>query len=315
MPALGQTRAYLALVVIVTVWASYPALAKVALRDFPPFFLAVSRCSLASAFLVLMLLRRGEEPLQSLTAGALRAFLFLGVTGYWMSTQFSYLGYYYTTAANAVILQAATPVMVALGARVYLGERLTPAQRLGVGVSVLGVLLVITNGRLAMLRPEEVRPGDLITVAALTGWSAYTVYGKRLLGVHSPELATTAAYVLGTLLMIPTAALTASLFPPPRLGSATAWAVVVYQALVGALAHLWWYRAVKEVGPSVSAIFTNLQPVVGVFLAWLIVGETIGLWQLVGGAVVVAGVAMTTRGGSRGRRKAGAPPPADDPMR
>lgn len=290
---MSPARAYLLLVLIVSIWASYPALGKLALRDMPPFLLAVLRCSLASIFLVTLLLRAHGQPLHGLTAGAFRTFLFLGVAGYWLSTQFSYLGYYFTTAANAVILQAAMPVMVALGARVYLGERLRRIQQIGAAVSVVGVLLVITNGRLALLRPEDLRAGDFITIGSLTGWAAYTVYGKRVLRDHSPELATTAAYVLGTLLMIPTAAATAQFFPPPRLGSLVAWSVILYQALIGALAHLWWYRAVNVVGPSVAAIFINLQPAVGVLLAWLVLGETIGAWQVAGGALVVAGVVLT----------------------
>jgi drug/metabolite transporter (DMT)-like permease len=295
MPGLGQTRAYLLLVLIVSIWGSYPALAKVALTDFPPFFLASVRCSLASAFLVALLARTSGEDLRDLGPRALASFAFLGVTGYWVSTQFSYLGYYYTTAANAVILQAATPVMVALGARLYLGERLRRTQQAGAAVSVLGVLCVITNGRLALLRPEEMRAGDFITLGALTGWAAYTVYGKRVLAEYSPALATTAAYVIGTLLMIPTAVVTAPLFPPPRLTSAFAWGVVLYQAILGALAHVWWYRAIQVVGPSLSAMFLNLQPLVGVLLAWLIVGETVGVWQVIGGALVVGGVGLTTR--------------------
>ncbi|MBI1733823.1 MAG: DMT family transporter [Candidatus Rokubacteria bacterium] len=296
-----RARAYIVLVVVVSIWASYPALGKLALRDLPPFFLAVVRCSLASAFLVALLVRAHGTPFHALTPSAFRAFLFLGVTGYWLSTQFSYLGYYFTTAANAVILQSATPVMVAVGARFYLGERLTRRQQIGVGVSVLGVLMVITNGRLALLRPEEMRAGDFITLGALTGWAAYTVYGKRVMREHSADLATTAAYVLGTLLMIPTAVATAPYFPAPRLTSPVAWSIVVYQAIIGALAHVWWYRAINVVGPSVSAIFINLQPVVGVLLAFLILGETIGVWQVVGGTFVVAGVVLT---GSGARRRA-----------
>src|SRR5262249_30833636 len=83
---------------------------------------------------------------------------------------------------------------------------------------------------------------------------------------------TTAAYCLGTLLILPTAVLTAPLFPVPRLGSLTAWAVVFFQGLLGAVAHIWWYEAVHVVGPSQAAIFTNLQPIVGIVLAPLLLG-------------------------------------------
>src|SRR2546425_11061073 len=156
-------------------------------------------------------------------APAVLAIIVLGVAGIWGSTQFSYVAIYYTTAGNVVILQAAPPVMVALGARFYLGERLATRQWLGVVVSVFGVLLVITSGRLGALRLEELRAGDFIALGSLIGWSIYTVYGKRVLAILSPALATTGAYVAGTLLILPTALLTAPLFPAPRPGSLTAW--------------------------------------------------------------------------------------------
>src|SRR5437773_2221355 len=233
---------------------------------------------------------------------AIRALLVLGVAGIWGSTQFSYVAIYYTTAGNAVILQAATPVMVALGARFYLGERLEPLQWLGVTVSVFGVLLVVTSGRLAALRLEELRVGDFLVLAPAVGWSTYTVYGKHVLGTLSPALATTGAYVCGTLLILPTALVAAPFFPAPRVGSLTAWAVVLYRGVLGAVAPVWWYRVVEVVGPSRASIFLNLQPLVGIALAGALLSEPIGLWQILGTASVLAGVALTTR--SRGEPRA-----------
>ena len=297
MPGLSQTRAYLALVAIVALWGSFPATGKLAAQDFTPFVLAAVRCSVASCFLVFLLVRSGERAAKGLTPAALRIFLVLGLAGIWGSTQWSYVGYYHTTAGNAVILQAGAPVMVALTARFYLGERLRPLQWAGVTVSALGVLLVVTSGRLAALRIEELRAGDFITLASLTGWSVYTVYGKRVLGTLSPALATTGAYVVGTLLIYPTALLAAPLYPPPRLGSFAGWFVVFYQGVIGAVAHVWWYRAVQVVGPSRSAIFMNLQPIVGIALAAALLREPIGLWQLLGTVCVLLGVGLTTARG------------------
>jgi len=297
VPGLSQTRAYLALVVVVALWGSYPATGKLAVQDFTPFVLAAVRCTVASCFLVFLLVRSGERAARGLTPAALRVFLVLGFVGIWGSTQWSYVGYYHTTAGNAAILQAATPVMVALTARFYLGERLRPLQWLGVAVSSLGVLLVVTSGRLAALRIEELRSGDFITLASLTGWSVYTVYGKRVLGTFSPALATTGAYVAGTMLIYPTALLAAPLYPVPRLASFAGWFVVFYQGLLGAVAHVWWYRAVEVVGPSRSAIFMNLQPIVGIALAAALLSEPIGLWQILGTACVLAGVGLTTARG------------------
>lgn len=276
-------------------WGSYPATAKLALRDIPPLMLAAIRCTLASAFLIFLLLRAGAETLRGLTPATLRDFVILGAFGIWGSTQITYLAIYYTSASNAVILQAATPVIVGLGSWLYLDEKLGLRQWGGVALSVLGVLLVITDGRLAALRPEELRAGDFINLVGLCGWSAYTLYGKRVLTRTSPAVATTGAYVVGTLMIIPTAIIAAPLFPAPRLASATAWTVIFYQGLLGAVAHVWWYRAVSVVGASRSAVFLNIQPVVGVVLATTMLREALTGWDVLGGVFVLAGVALTAR--------------------
>ena len=293
MPALSQTRAYAALLLIATLWGTFPATGKLAVQDFPPVFLTALRAVIASTFLVVLLLRSGAETIRGLGPGSIRAFVVLGVCGLVLSTQLSYVGYAYTTAANAAILQAATPVLVALGARAYLGERLRRRQQAGVAVSALGVLVVVTDGRLWALRLEDLRSGDFITLAGLVAWMTYTVYGKRVVSTHSPAL-TTAAYVAGTCILVAEAVLTAPLFPRPVLTSTRAWIVVVYHALLGAVAHIWWYRAVDRVGASRAAVFMNVTPIVGVALAAALLHEPIGIWEVVGTLLVLAGVALTT---------------------
>ena len=296
MPRLSQTRAFVALFLIASLWGTFPATAKLALADIPPTLMTAIRCAIAAAFLAILLLRSGFDAARELTAEAVRAFFILGISGLVVSTQISYWGIYTTTAANAAILQATAPVMVALGARVFLGERMRRLQRAGVVISMLGVLLVVTQGRLAELAASELRLGDFLTLLGLVGWTVYTVYGKRVLAGHSPVLTTTAAYVCGTLVLLPLAIVTAPLTPRPRLGSTSAWIVLLYHAIPGAIAHFWWYAAVERVGPSRAAIFMNVTPVVGIGTAALLVGEEIGPWQVGGAAMVLAGVALTTGG-------------------
>ncbi len=294
MPRLSQTRAYAALLLIATLWGTFPATGKLAVEDFSPVFLSAVRAVIASAFLVLLLLRSGAETIRGLGPGSIRAFVVLGVCGLVLSMQLSYIGYAYTTAANAAILQAATPVLVALGARAYLGERLRRRQQAGVAVSALGVLVVVTGGRLWTLRAEDLRAGDFITMIGLVAWTTYTLYGKRIVTTHSPALTTTAAYLAGTAVLVVEAALTAPLLPRPVLTSTRAWAVVVYQAIFGAVAHIWWYRAVERVGASRAAVFMNLTPIVGIALAAALLNEPVGAGELLGVLLVLAGVALTT---------------------
>jgi drug/metabolite transporter (DMT)-like permease len=294
VPGLSQTRAYAALLLIATLWGTFPATGKLAVQDFPPVFLTAVRAVIASSFLVVLLARSGAETMRGLGPDSIRAFLVLGVSGLVLSTQLSYVGYAYTTAANAAILQAATPVLVALGARAYLGERLRRRQQLGVALSAVGVLVVVTDGRLWRLRMEDLRAGDFITLVGLVAWMTYTVYGRRVVMTHSPALTTTAAYVAGTCILVAEAALTAPLFPRPALGSGRAWAVVLYHAILGAIAHIWWYRAVDRVGASRAAVFLNVTPIVGVVLAATLLREPVGVWEVLGTLLVLGGVMLTT---------------------
>jgi drug/metabolite transporter (DMT)-like permease len=294
VPALSQTRAYAALLLIAILWGTFPATGKLAVADFPPIFLTALRGVIASSFLVFLLARAGAETVRGLSPDSIRAFVALGVLGLVISTQLSYVGYVYTTAANAAILQAATPVLVALGARAYLGERLRRRQQAGVAISALGVLVVVTDGRLFLLRVDQLRAGDFITMVGLVSWMAYTLYGKRVVLTHSPALTTTAAYVAGTCILVVEAALTAPLTPRPVLSSLRAWVIVGYHAFLGAVAHIWWYRAVERVGASRAAVFMNITPIVGVVLATTLLAEPVGVWEVLGTLLVLGGVGLTT---------------------
>ena len=295
MPRLSQTRAYGALFLMAALWGTFPTTAKLALEDFSPVLITTLRGLIASAFLAWQLSRSGADATRAITPATLRSLVVLGLLGIAGSTQLSYLAIATTTAANAALLQAASPVMVAVAARMFLGERLRRLQWLGIAVSAFGTLLVITEGRLANLAPAHLRPGDFLVLLSIGTWSGFTIYGKRVLADISPALATTGAYVFGTAVTILVAIVTAPLFAPPRFASAVAWVVVVYHAIPGAIAHVWWYRAVERVGPTRSAIFQNVTPVVGVVLAATLLREVVDAWAVAGGLLVLVGVALTTR--------------------
>jgi drug/metabolite transporter (DMT)-like permease len=319
VPRLSQTRAYVALLLIAALWGTFPATSKLALEHIPPTLLTALRAVIASSFLVALLVRGGAEAVRPPSPEMIRAFFVLGVAGVVLSMHIAYWGIYTTTAANAAILQAASPIMIALGARLYLGERLRRIQQAGVALSMLGVLIVVTEGNLAELAPSEWRLGDFLTLLGLVAWTVYTVYGKRLIATVPPALATTGGYVCGTLVLVPLAIVSLPLMPQARLLSPVAWLVLVYHAVLGAIAHLWWYAAVERVGPSRAAVFLNLTPLVGMALAAVLLAEPIGRWQIYGVLLVLSGVALTTRmsratrpGGKLGESVSGATRPGGE---
>lgn len=290
----SRVSTFLLLVVVVAIWSSYPALVKVALRDMPPFTLAALRCLLASIILAVMVWRGTQVGEVPITRADVPGLLVLGIAGITLSTGTFYLAIHLTSASNASILTATTPVFVALGGHLFFGDRLRAGQWLGVACSALGVLLTVTRGNLRLLEsPPSL--GDGIALVGQVGWATYTLYGKRVMVRLSPQAATAAAYLIGTALLVPVAAIAAPAFSPTRWASLPAWGVVIFQGTLGTLSHVWYYRGVQSVGPAVTAVFMNFQPLVGVALATAVLGETVSLAQGVGAATILLGVWLTSR--------------------
>ncbi|HEV8661977.1 MAG TPA: DMT family transporter [Candidatus Methylomirabilis sp.] len=289
---LSDRGAYLLLILVTAMWGSYFPLTKLALREIPPLTFVALRFSLAAPFLWLILLpdRRAVRP----GRGDLVPFLFLGFSGYVLGTALTYVGVHLTTAINASLIQAAAPVMVAVVSAVFLKEALRPVNWAGVSLSVLGVLLIVSGGAPGRLLRGSFHSGDLVLIVSQVGWAAYTIYGRTVLKRYSPAVATTYAYTVAALVLVPISLLEAPLAPLLDASLLT-WGIILFQALLGGLAHVWYYAGVRAVGASRSVVFMNLSPLVGVLLATLLVGETLRGGHLVGGAVVLAGVFLTTR--------------------
>jgi drug/metabolite transporter (DMT)-like permease len=290
----SRLATFLLLVTVVVIWSSYPTLVKLAVRDMPPFTLGALRCMLATAILGGLVWRGGAGGETPITRQDLPDLVVLGVAGITMSTGVFYLAVQLTSASNAVILTATTPIFVALGGHVFFAERLRRRQWAGVACSALGVLLTVTRGDVRLLETPP-RLGDALALVGQVGWATYTLYGKRVLARLSPRAATAAAYLIGTALLVPIAGLASPAFPPARWTSLPAWGVVIFQGTVGTLSHVWYYRGVQAVGPAVTAVFMNLQPLIGVALATVVLGERLTLAQGLGCAAILVGVWFTTR--------------------
>jgi drug/metabolite transporter (DMT)-like permease len=91
--------------------------------------------------------------------------------------------------------------------------------------------------------------------------------------------------------------LPAMIATPWREVSATAWGAVLYSGIGSmVVAYLIWYRGVRVLGPTRTAMFGNLQPLFALVVAWLALGEALTLWQGVGAASIMSGLLLTRSG-------------------
>ena len=285
--------AYALLLGVALLWAGNYPLAKIGLHELGPVTMSALRAVVAAPLLVLVS-RLLEGPLPPLARRDLIAVVVLAVSGFVGNSALWYVGLRWTSPANAGILGAASPVVVALAAAAWLRERVSPVNLAGIGLTLAAVLLTIAQGSPRTLLTLSVNRGDVIILVSQSLWVVYTLYSRANLSTFSPLQMLAGAHVVAAGLLVPMALVER----PWQAFAHASWvgfSVVLYSALLGTPAHIAFYQAVRTVGPSRAAVFMNLIPFMVLGLSWLMLGEPIHWYHWVGAIGVIGGVVLTTR--------------------
>jgi drug/metabolite transporter (DMT)-like permease len=293
--ATAQRRiASLALVAVMVVWGSTFVVTKAAMQQFPPFTLAFLRFAIATMALTL-LLRRGAlvELRHSVSAGRL---LFLAFTGVALFTAAFNFALVYGSAVQGALLYATTPAVVAICAVLFLKERLSRRRMVGIGLSMIGAALVVATGEARGGDAPAPLVGAALMLFTVVLWGAYTVAAKPIAAADQLAVTFALSAIATLLLLLPTAFETASAgWPMP---TAEGWFGVIYLAVfASAGAYALYNFALRELDASTVGAFTNIDPLVGVVTAFLLLGETLSLLQAGGAAIVLVGMWLASTTG------------------
>jgi len=209
--------------------------------------------------------------------------------------QFLFLfGMRYTTASNAALLYATTPILVLIFSRFFLGERLTTVKIAGVILGFVGVMTVIFERGISA--SMEYLLGNLLIGVAVMAWGLYTVFGKRLIVRYGAVEASSMTLIIGTVMFIPVGAVPALHFPFATL-SLSSWMQILYLAVITSVfSYFLWYFALGRAEAGKVALFANLQPILTTILAVLLLGQQVTLAFVVGGIIALAGVVVAQYG-------------------
>lgn len=282
-----RTRAILVALFVTLLWSSSWVLIKTGLEEIPALLFAGLRYSLA--FLVLLpfaFVSRGRPGgLRAALAPAhLPKLLLLGLVMYGVTQGAQFVALSYLPAQTTSLLLSFTPIMVAILATAFLSERATPQQWVG--------MLIYLVGAGVFLYPADFGGAQVIglavAVAGLLGNALASVLGRNVNRGRqlSPLTVTVVTMGVGAAALLATGLAVDGL---PSL-SARSWLTIGWLAVVNtALAFTLWNLSLRTLTATESSVINNTMLIQIAVLAWVFLGESLGVRQIIGLALATAG--------------------------
>jgi len=283
-----RPSAELALLVTVLIWSGNFSAVKVGVTDIAPLAFSVLRFTLgASVTVAVVVWREGWPRFQRRDLPLLIVAAIIGIT----INQVAFVtALQATSAANVALLIGTIPIWTAVIAVLTRQERVARDLWLGLAAGLIGVTLIVIGGQEAVGGLSVV--GELGALATALSWAVYSVLIRPLMRRYSALQLSAFMMVAGTLVLVPfslpsVATQDWSAVPPG------AWLALVYAAILSvSVTNILYFTAIHRIGASRAALFTYLEPFLGVLFAVILLGDSVTVVQLVGGVVVVGSVAV-----------------------
>lgn len=242
-----------------------------------------------------------------LTGPEMRTMLICAFLGIPLQFLLQFEGLAHTTVSHASLMVGSMPVLLAAAATLFAGERLDWFGWLMLCVSTIGAALVVLGGGSGNRYEHPSLGGDLLVLASLVVALAWILLSKKLMEAHSPPVVTAYTILAGTgMLMVwvlgpwALSPLTHRQVAPLPFAhvSVAAWAALAISGIMCTATTTWlWNWGIHHVPASRAGVFLNIEPALGSVLGVELLGERLGPYAWLGGALIVgAAVTLTLRG-------------------
>lgn len=283
------------LIIATILWGGNFVIGRAVATEISPFTLSFLRWSVALLFFYPFIHKRLKRDLPLIRQKWLIV-IAMSLTGVASFNTLVYIGLHYTTAINASLMNATTPILIFILSYLFLKIRLTKIQIIGALISLFGVLSIISNGSIKTLLDLSFNKGDLIVFVAIICWSVYSLLVKQYAQSLPGNTTFFISIVIGTVMLLPffiydlTNATTTVHWSFQTVGA------IFYTGIFASIvAFLCWNTGVVRIGPNSAGIFLNFIPVFATIFAVLFIGETLHIFQAIGGALAIFGVFLSTR--------------------
>ncbi|WP_025689526.1 DMT family transporter [Paenibacillus zanthoxyli] len=293
-----QPLANIAMLITVVLWGCSYISIKTVVAEVPPVTMALIRFMITTVILLTAL--KKVEPSAKLNKQDFPKMALAGLFGITLYFILENTGMKYTTASNASLIASIIPILAIILDILIFKSKVSVIQILGIIGSVTGAYLAITaNGQVDF--SSETFKGNMFIVCAMFSWTFYTLLNKSLQKKYSGLFLITYQTLFGTLILI-----------PPSLFEYSEWHAFSLFALVNiiflavfcsAVCYFLYVYALKNLDVTITTVYLNLVPIVGVISGYIILRESILPIQLLGGLIIISGIIVVNIGSKRGGLK------------
>lgn len=288
-----RTPALIAVIVAAIFFGTLAILTPLAYRvGIQPLTLLTWRFFFASVIIGILALRRNRSALRVNRHDLVRYFA-LSLFGYGASSLCFFTALKHADAPVVSSLLYAYPAIVAIAAAVFFKERIAQKQWYAIVSVLIGCVLVLgLIGGAAHVEPF----GAALAILAACFYASFNLLSQKWLPGRSSMTMMTYTFGISSLLFALATIVTSG---PATLFSLGGWSlrawilmalIIIFPTVCAILLYL---RGVRQLGASQAAVVSTLEPLFTVIFAWIILGQTLGVLQILGVAFVVAGVAAS----------------------
>jgi len=224
-----------------------------------------------------------------------RSFVLLGGLGMWICGAFVYIGGHTTEALNIGLLYAMAPVLIAVASAILFDDKLRGPQIVGLGLSLIGMIVIVLKGSVGNLLTINFTRGDLWILTAVMSWTLYSILLKKWPSTLS-TFTRLAAITFGGILVLlpPTIFEIASIGLPQDV--TRAWILVIVAAVLPGFGAYQAYSFLQqELGASRAGLVLYVSPLYTALIAWWLLAEPPRWYHAVGACLILPGMYLAMR--------------------
>jgi drug/metabolite transporter (DMT)-like permease len=289
------TRIYIILLLVPLFWGGAFGTTKHILSEIAPLTTSALRFIIAGLLMLAWSAWRGELVWASIKRNFF-ALLALGATGVFAYNYFFATGLQYTSAITAALIIVINPVFTTCIASFFMGEAWNWRTLVGVVISLIGVSLVISKGDLGTLTHMSIGIGEVYLFGSVASWVAYTLIVKKVTRTMENGVMTAVSTMMGAVMLLLISIVKEDQWSNVIHVSNQTMLEILYLAVCSTvIAFLLFNWGVQRIGATKASAYINLMPINAVWIAVLLYGETISAYHLIGMALTIAGVFITTQ--------------------